>query len=86
MGDLLSRMVVSWSVAATMESRRVVEAVEMAIARRRPNAGLLAHSDRGRQYAGDHDQRGRAGAGIVCRTSEVEPCRDNAPWRACSDD
>ena len=75
--DLFSRMVVGWSMAATMESRLVMDAVEMAIARRRPDAGLLAHSDRGSQYASDHDQR--AGAGIVCGMSAVGQCWDNAP-------
>ena len=77
--DLFSRMVVGWSMAATMESRLVVDAVEMAIARRRPDAGLLAHSDRGSQYASDHYQRVLAGAGIVCSMSEVGQCWDNAP-------
>ncbi len=77
--DLFSRMVVGWSMAATMESRLVVDALEMAIARRRPEAGLLAHSDRGRQYASDHYQRVLAGAGIVCSMSEVGQCWDNAP-------
>lgn len=77
--DLFSRMVVGWSMAATMESRLVVDAVEMGIARRRPGAGLLAHSDRGSQYASDHYQRVLAGAGIVCSMSEVGQCWDNAP-------
>lgn len=45
--DLFSRMVVGWSMAATMASRLVVDALEMGIARRRPDAGLLVHSDRG---------------------------------------
>ena len=55
--DLFSRMVVGWSMDDSMESRLVVDALEMAIARRRPGAGLLAHSDRGSQYASDHHQR-----------------------------
>jgi putative transposase len=77
--DLFSRMVVGWSMAATMESRLVVDALEMAIARRRPGAGLVAHSDRGSQYASDHYQRVLATAGIVCSMSEVGQCWDNAP-------
>ena len=52
--DLFSRMVVGWAMAGTMESRLAVDALEMAITRRRPDAGLVAHSDRGSQYAGDH--------------------------------
>ena len=77
--DLFSRMVVGWSMAATMGSRLVVDAVEMAVTRRRPAAGLLAHSDRGSQYASDHYQRALAAEGIVCSMSEVGQCWDNAP-------
>ena len=41
--DLFSRMIVGWSMSESMESRLVVDALEMAIQRRRPGAGLLAH-------------------------------------------
>ena len=34
-------------MAESMESRLVVDALEMAVARRRLGTGLLAHSDRG---------------------------------------
>jgi putative transposase len=77
--DLFSRMVVGWSMDETMESRLVVDALEMAIGRRRPEAGLLSHSDRGSQYASDHYQRVLASEGIVCSMSEVGQCWDNAP-------
>jgi transposase InsO family protein len=77
--DLFSRMIVGWSMAESMESRLVVDALEMAIQRRRPEAGLLAHSDRGSQYASDHYQRVLAAAGIVCSMSAVGQCWDNAP-------
>src|SRR6266536_5628842 len=45
--DLFSRMVVGWSMAALQDATLVVNALEMALARRRPQAGLLHHSDRG---------------------------------------
>ena len=77
--DLFSRRIVGWSMAETMESRLVVDALEMALSRRRPDAGLLAHSDRGSQYASDHDQRVLTAEGIVCSMSEVGQCWDNAP-------
>jgi putative transposase len=77
--DLFSRMVVGWSMAESMESRLVVDALAMALARRRPGAGLLAHSDRGSQYASDHYQRALAAEGIVCSMSGVGQCWDNAP-------
>jgi transposase InsO family protein len=77
--DLFSRMIVGWSMDETMESRLVVDALEMAIGRRRPEAGLLAHSDRGSQYASEHYQRVLASEGITCSMSEVGQCWDNAP-------
>jgi putative transposase len=77
--DLFSRMIVGWSMAESMESRLVVDALEMALARRRPGAGLLAHSDRGSQYASDHYQRVLAAEGITCSMSAVGQCWDNAP-------
>ena len=77
--DLFSRLIVGWSMSDSMESRLVVDALEMAIARRRPGVGLLAHSDRGSQYASEHYQRVLAAEGIVCSMSEVGQCWDNAP-------
>ena len=77
--DLFSRMVVGWSMAESMDSRLVVDALEMGLARRRPDAGLVAHSDRGSQYASDHYQRVLASEGIVCSMSGVGQCWDNAP-------
>jgi transposase InsO family protein len=77
--DLFSRMIVGWSMGDTMGSRLVVDALELALSRRRPGAGLLAHSDRGSQYASDHYQRVLASAGIVCSMSEAGQCWDNAP-------
>jgi len=52
--DLYSRKVVGWSMAEQRESRLVVDALEMAVQRRLPDEGLLAHSDRGRPYASEH--------------------------------
>jgi putative transposase len=77
--DLFSRMIVGWSMEATMESRLVVDALAMALAWRRPGVGLLAHSDRGSQYASEHYQRVLSEEGIVCSMSEVGQCWDNAP-------
>ncbi len=77
--DLYSRKVVGWSMAATMESRLVVDALEMAVKRRLPDAGLVAHSDRGSQYASEHYQLLLGRHGITCSMSEVAQCWDNAP-------
>jgi putative transposase len=80
--DLYSRMVVGWSMAEHRESRLVVDALEMAVQRRLPEEGLLAHSDRGSQYASDHYQRLLARQGIECSMSGVGQCWDNAPMES----
>lgn len=77
--DLYSRRVVGWSMAATMESRLVVDALEMAVKRRLPGEGLVTHSDRGSQYASEHYQLLLGKHGITCSMSEVGQCWDNAP-------
>jgi putative transposase len=51
--DLFSRMVVGWSMAAIQDATLVVKALEMALARRCPQAGLLHHSDRGSTYTSE---------------------------------
>ena len=77
--DLYSRKVVGWSMAASMESRLVVDALLMAVKRRLPGESLVAHSDRGSQYASEHYQLLLGKHGITCSMSEVAQCWDNAP-------
>jgi transposase InsO family protein len=77
--DLFSRMIVGWSMDATMTSRLVVDALDMALRRRTPGEGLLAHSDRGSQYASEHYQSLLGKHGITCSMSGVAQCWDNAP-------
>jgi putative transposase len=48
--DCHSRKVVGWSLRQGLEAELVTEAIEMAVARRRPGLGLVHHSDRGSQY------------------------------------
>jgi putative transposase len=48
--DLCSRKVVGWSMRPDLQADLVVDAVSMAIARRKPAAGVVHHSDRGSQY------------------------------------
>jgi putative transposase len=80
--DLYSRMVVGWSMSNTMTSRLVVDALEMAVQRRFPGEGLLAHSDRGSQYASAHYQGLLARHGITCSMSRRANCWDNAPMES----
>ena len=48
--DLFSRKIVGWSMRDTLEAEIVSDALAMAVARRRPAAGVVHHSDRGSQY------------------------------------
>jgi transposase InsO family protein len=48
--DLFSRLVVGWQIEETLEDRVVILAMGKAILRRRPEKGLIVHSDRGGQY------------------------------------
>ena len=85
--DLFSRMVVGRSMSESMTSRLVVDALEMALARRLPLEGcsasaLVAHSDRGGQYASEHYQRRLADERIVCSMSRRGDCWDNAPMES----
>jgi putative transposase len=80
--DLYSRRVVGWSLAEHMDSRLVVDALELAVQRRLPGEELLAHSDRGSQYASEHYQLLLAKHGITCSMSRKGDCWDNAPMES----
>ena len=49
--DLCSRKIVGWSMGSRMKAQLVCDALRMAIWQRRPETGLIHHSDRGSQYA-----------------------------------
>ena len=51
--DLFSRRIVGWSMSDSIDSMLVQDALRMAMLHRRPDAGLLHHSDRGVQYAAE---------------------------------
>ena len=80
--DLHSRRIVGWSMSERIDSRLAVDALEMAVARRLPGGGLVAHSDRGSQYASEHYRRLLAGHGITCSMSRRGNCWDNAPMES----
>ena len=81
--DLFGRMVVGWSMAATMTSRLVVDALDMAVARRpEGSSDLVAHSDRGSQYASEHYRRRLEEERITCSMSRRGNCWDNAPMES----
>lgn len=76
--DCFSRRVVGWSMRPDMQAELVVDALEMAVARRRPQPGLVHHSDQGSQYiALVFGQRLRE-AGIAQSMGSKGDCFDNA--------
>ena len=77
--DLYSKWIVGWSMGPRINSRLVVDALELALARRLPGEGLVAHSDRGSQDASEHDQGLPARHGMIGSMSRRANCWDNAP-------
>jgi putative transposase len=76
--DLYSRYVVGWAVSAVNDRHLTINALEMAIKRRCPAAGLLHHSDQGCTYASEDYQRWLTTSGITCSMSRRGNCYDNA--------
>ena len=76
--DLFSRFVVGWALSAVNDRHLVLKALEMAIRRRCPDAGLLHHSDRGSPYASEAYQKVLEAYGITCSMSRRGNCIDNA--------
>ena len=77
--DLFSRRVVGWSMQSRLNRSLVVNALQSALCQRRPEAGLVHHSDRGCQYASYDFQAMLREQGILCSMSRRGNCWDNAP-------
>ncbi len=76
--DLYGRRVVGWSLAETMHANNVTLAFQRAVAWRRPEPGLIVHSDRGSQYASNEMRLVIAETGAVQSMSRKGNCWDNA--------
>lgn len=76
--DLFSRKIVGWSMSDNMEASNTCRALEMAIGNRRPEAGLIIHSDRGVQYASAEFRQILKMNGFVQSMSGKGDCLDNA--------
>lgn len=77
--DLWSRRVVGYATSRFIDRKLVLDALAMAVGVRRVNPGLLAHSDRGSQYASRDYQAALLTAGMLCSMSRKGNCWDNAP-------
>ena len=76
--DLFSRFVVGWAISAVNDRHVTIKALDMAVLRRCPEAGLLHHSDQGSTYASGDYQDELAGRDIICSMSRKGNCYDNA--------
>jgi transposase InsO family protein len=76
--DVCSRKIVGWSMSTSLAAELCLDALEMALKRRRPDEGLLHHSDRGVQYACEAYQHLLQEHGITCSMSRSGDCYDNA--------
>ena len=80
--DLFSRFIVGWAVSAVNDRHLTIKALEMAVQRRGPDAGLLHHSDQGCTYASEDYQAILDARGITCSMSRRGNCHDNAVMEA----
>ena len=76
--DAWSRRVVGWSMATHMRTGLVTAALDAAVVRRRPGAGLVHHSDHGSQYTSLAFGRRLRESGIAASMGSVGDCYDNA--------
>jgi putative transposase len=76
--DAFSRRIVGWSMADHMRAELVVDALEMAVARRRPQGQVIHHSDQGSQYVSLAFGQAARDAGIARSMGSRGVCWDNA--------
>ena len=76
--DAFARRIVGWRVSKTAHAGFVLDALEQALAARRPGAGLVHHSDRGSQYLSIKYSQRLVEAGVEPSVGEVGCSYDNA--------
>lgn len=76
--DLASRSVIGWAMESTLDQSLVHAALQMAVTRRQPPAGVVHHSDRGVQYAAGDYQALLTRYGMKASMSRKGDCYDNA--------
>jgi putative transposase len=80
--DLASRQIIGWSFSDSLEQDGVLDAMERAFARQRPEPGLIFHSDRGSQYTGHAARALLQRYGAQQSMSAAGNCYDNAPMES----
>ena len=76
--DCFSRRIVGWALADHLRAELVIDALEMAVARRRPDRGLVHHSDQGSQYTSLVFTRRCSSVGIDVSMGSRGDCFDNS--------
>jgi len=76
--DTFSRKVVGWSMSANVRENLVIDALEQAIGREKPQPGLIFHDDQGTQYTSRAFQKALATHGIIQSVSRPGNPYDNA--------
>jgi len=76
--DLFSRAVVGWSMSRRIDQKLALDALDAAFVTRKPEPGLIAHSDQGVQYAATAYQLRLRSHAALCSMSRKGDCWDNA--------
>jgi putative transposase len=80
--DCFSRLIVGWCMLSHMRLELVEGALEMAVARRRPEPGLIHHSDHGSQFTAVIFGQRCEQLGIDVSMGSIGDCYDNAVCEA----
>jgi putative transposase len=80
--DLYSRRVVGWSMGTSADADLVIDALVMAFERRRPDKGVIHHSDRGAAYTSLAFGNHAAELGIARSFGSTGDCYDNSAVEA----
>ena len=76
--DVYSRTIVGWAMSERLNAELVIRALQMGIDRRKPEPGLIVHSDRGSQFAGSEYRQKLARHQFLASMSRKANCYDNA--------
>jgi putative transposase len=76
--DVFSRRIVGWAMAEHMRTELVTDALAMALHQRRPETGVIHHSDKGSQYTSIAFGQRCEQAGVRPSTGRTGTCFDNA--------
>ena len=75
-----SRRVLGWSMENHLRTELVVDALQMAVWKRKPAPGLVHHSDQGVQYTALSFSEKLRGMGITPSMGRTGSALDRAPW------